>query len=179
MKAVLDACVLYPTVLREILTGAAAAGLFAPVWSPRLLTEWRHAAARLGPDAEAIAGAEAALLNDRFPGALVAAAGNRTRGLDLPDPADAHVIEAALESGAGVIVTANLGDFPRGALSSVGLRAEHPDAFLLGLWLRDPDAIAASIAAAQARAEAAGGALSLRELLKRARLPRLSKALAR
>ena len=31
MKAVLDACVLYPTVLREILQGAAAAGLYEPV----------------------------------------------------------------------------------------------------------------------------------------------------
>ena len=35
MKAVLDACVLYPTVLREILTDSAAAGLFQPVWSQR------------------------------------------------------------------------------------------------------------------------------------------------
>ena len=50
MKAVLDACVLYPTVLREILIGVADAGLYTPVWSPRILAEWRHAAARLGAD---------------------------------------------------------------------------------------------------------------------------------
>ncbi|NPB27307.1 PIN domain-containing protein, partial [Shigella sonnei] len=62
MKAVLDACVLYPTVLREILIGVADAGLYTPVWSPRILAEWRHAAARLGADAEAVAGAEIALL---------------------------------------------------------------------------------------------------------------------
>src|SRR5690606_10011196 len=33
VRAVLDACVLYPTVLREILIGAADAGLYAPLWS--------------------------------------------------------------------------------------------------------------------------------------------------
>ena len=49
MKAVLDACVLYPTVLREILIGVADAGLYQPLWSARILDEWRHAAVRLGP----------------------------------------------------------------------------------------------------------------------------------
>ena len=53
MRAVLDACVLYPTVLREILADAAGAGLYMPVWSARILDEWRHAAARQGLDAGA------------------------------------------------------------------------------------------------------------------------------
>ena len=66
MKAVLDTCVLYPTVLREILIGAADAGLYEPVWSARILAEWRHAAARLGPDGAAVAGAEIALLRDLY-----------------------------------------------------------------------------------------------------------------
>ncbi|HRO14243.1 MAG TPA: PIN domain-containing protein [Paracoccus sp. (in: a-proteobacteria)] len=72
MKAVLDACVLYPTVLREILIGAAEAGLFQPVWSARILAEWRHAAARLGGDQETVAGAEIALLRARHRQAEVA-----------------------------------------------------------------------------------------------------------
>ena len=43
MKAVLDACVIYPTVLREILTGVAALGLYEPLWSDRILREWTRA----------------------------------------------------------------------------------------------------------------------------------------
>ena len=39
MKAVLDACVLYPTILREILQAAAEAGLYQPVFSDRILRE--------------------------------------------------------------------------------------------------------------------------------------------
>ena len=48
MKAVLDACVIYPTVLREILTGVAALGLYEPLWSDRILREWTRATAKLG-----------------------------------------------------------------------------------------------------------------------------------
>ena len=39
MKAVLDACVLFPTVLREILLGVAGKGLYEPLWSDRILRE--------------------------------------------------------------------------------------------------------------------------------------------
>ena len=49
MRAVLDACVIYPTVLREILMGVAARGLYEPVWSERILREWVLATAKLGP----------------------------------------------------------------------------------------------------------------------------------
>ena len=96
MRAVLDACVLYPTVLREILIGAAGAGLFQPVWSARILAEWRHAAARLGPAQADVAGAEIALLSAAWPQAEVPGEGSRAAGHDWPDPADRHVAEAAL-----------------------------------------------------------------------------------
>ncbi|MEM1131104.1 MAG: PIN domain-containing protein, partial [Pseudomonadota bacterium] len=46
-SAVLDACVLYPTVLREALLAAAAAEGFRPLWSARILEEWRRAAIRV------------------------------------------------------------------------------------------------------------------------------------
>lgn len=174
MKAVLDACVLYPTVLREILTDAAAAGLFQPVWSRRILDEWRHAAARQNLDA----GVEIALTEARFPQAMTAADAD-ARGLDLPDPADRHVVEAALAAGARRIVTANLRDFPRGAMAAAGLCAIHPDEFLRDLFVQSPDAILAAVAASEARARGAGGAMTRKELMRRARLPRLAKAIER
>ena len=61
MKIVLDACVLYPDVMRRLLIAAAKAELFTPVWSARILEEWARAAARSGPLAEAQARGEVAL----------------------------------------------------------------------------------------------------------------------
>lgn len=176
-RAVLDACVLYPTILREVLLDVASAGLFVPVWSPRILAEWRHAAARLGPDGDAVAGAEIAQAQLRFPGAEVVADEAVALAFDLPDPADRHVVAAAMAARAGVIVTANLRDFPRRALAPAGLQALHPDDFLMLSWLHAPETVAGAIHAAHARARAFGGTMDLRALMKRARLPRLARAL--
>ncbi len=49
--------------------------------------------------------------------------------LRLPDPDDRHVLAAAIHSGADLIVTFNLTDFPADTLSHFGLVARHPDAF--------------------------------------------------
>ena len=48
MRVLLDACTLYPTVMREILIGVARAGYYTPLWSDRILEEWARAAARFG-----------------------------------------------------------------------------------------------------------------------------------
>lgn len=177
MKAVLDACVLFPTVLREILISTADAGLYAPVWSPRILAEWQHAAARLGPDQGSIAGAEIELLRIAHPHAEVPDDGTRAIGFDWPDPADRHVAEAALAAGAEAIVTANLRDFPRRVLGDLGLLAIHPDEFLTRLFRQDPDPVASAVHAAHAKAQAMGGNMALKDLMSRARLPRLAKAM--
>lgn len=177
MKAVLDANVLFPTILREILTDLAAMGLYQPLWSARILAEWRHAAARLGPDQEAVAGAEIALLAERFPRAAMPDDGTRAIDLSLPDPADRHVIEAALAGGAAQIVTANLCDFPRPVMAGLGLRAIHPDAFLLDLHGRDTKRVALVVQAARDKAARLGGEMTVADMLKRCRLPRLAKAL--
>ncbi len=48
----------------------------------------------------------------------------------MPDPDDRHVLAAAINSKAEIIVTFNLTDFPVSALSSYGIEAEHPDVFI-------------------------------------------------
>lgn len=179
MKAVLDACVLYPTVLREILLAVAARGLYRPLWSARLLEEWARAARKLGPNGEAQARGEIAVLRADWPGAEVPVREGVEARLWLPDPADRHVLAAAISGGADLILTFNAQDFPRHVLEEEGLRRESPDAFLMGLWLAHPAAVEGAVAAVHAEAERmSGGPLPLRALLKRARLPRLGKALA-
>lgn len=179
MKALLDACVLYPTVLRQILIGVAQAGLYAPLWSDRILAEWARAVVKLGPAAERIARAEIAALRAAFPAAAVAPHAGLEARLWLPDPADVHVLAAAIAGGAEVIVTFNAADFPRGILAEEGLARADPDRFLLELWRRDPGAVAAVAEAVRAEAERLSGEPQpMRALLKRAGLPRLGRALA-
>ena len=180
MTAVIDACVLYPTVLREIVIGTARADLIRPKWSDRLLEEWFRTAARHGGQAdEAIARGEAARLNAEFPGAMTRADPLREAQLWLPDPGDIHVLTTAVTARAQMIVTLNLRDFPCSELIAHDLGAIHPDAMLYGLWLDHPDPVTRIVNQVHTRAAALfGQPLALKPLLKRARLPRLAKALA-
>ncbi|MCC1481597.1 RSP_2648 family PIN domain-containing protein [Roseibaca sp. Y0-43] len=176
MRLVLDACVLYPTVLREILIGVAQAGGYVPLWSARILAEWQIAATRLGAEGAAIASGEIAGLRADWPEAEVPADPDLEARLSLPDPADAHVLAAAITGGADGVVTLNLRDFPRNRLE--GLRALSPDDLLMDLWLADGARVEAVVAKVQARTERISGRdQPLRPLLKRAKLPRLGKAL--
>ncbi|MEI4470243.1 RSP_2648 family PIN domain-containing protein [Frigidibacter sp. MR17.24] len=180
MAVLLDACVLYPTVLREILVGLAREGLFAPLWSERILEEWARAARRFSPADELIARGEIATLRAAFPAASVPVPEAAAEALDLPDPNDRHVLAAAIAGRATAIVTFNLRDFPGWALGPHAIRAEHPDPFLLGLLARDPARVERVVEGVRATAERLSGERQeIRALMKRAKCPRLGKALAR
>ncbi|PWJ21340.1 RSP_2648 family PIN domain-containing protein [Jannaschia seohaensis] len=177
MKVFLDACVLYPTVLREVLLGCAGAELYRPLWSPRVLEEWARAARKL-PDGETVARGEIAALRARWPEAEVRPGAATEARMWLPDPNDVHVLAAASDAGADRLVTLNVRDFPRGEVAAEGIALQAPDAFLMELWLAAPDAVAAAVERVRATAVALSGeAQPLRPLLKRAKLPRLGKAL--
>ncbi|ATX65982.1 RSP_2648 family PIN domain-containing protein [Roseinatronobacter bogoriensis] len=178
MKVVLDACVLFPSVLREILIGVAARGGYEPLWSARILGEWQRAASRLGAEAAAIATGEIVRLRSQWARAEIPADMKLEVRLWLPDPADAHVLATAISAQADRIVTLNLKDFPARTLASEGLRAQSPDDFLMEMWLSAHDIVEAAVREAQHATEAASGrAQPVRPLLKRAKLPRLGKAL--
>jgi predicted nucleic acid-binding protein len=178
MKAVLDACVLYPTVLREILQGAGEAGLYQPVFSDRILREWVLATAKLGPEAPALAAAEAAALRAAFPRALTREHLEIEARLHLPDPNDHHVLATAIASGADAIVTFNAQDFPGHTLAAEGITRRDPDGFLWELQSRHPGKMAQIVEEVRAKAEAIlGQPVAVKPLLKRAGLYRLGKAL--
>lgn len=179
MRAVLDACVLFPPVLRDLLLGMAEAGLFEPKWSERILEEWARATVKLGPGAEAQARGTATVMRAVFPRAMQAAAPGVEARLVLPDPNDTHVLAVAVASSADAIVTFNAVDFPRHVLASEGVARRDPDGFLWELWSGDPVRAGTVIDRVHKRAEEmAGGAVSLKALLKRASLPRLAKAVS-
>jgi predicted nucleic acid-binding protein len=179
MKAVLDACVLYPTVLREILLGAASAGLYEPLISERILREWTRATAKLGPVAQAIAEGEAALVRAGFARGVVREQPGIEARLLLPDANDVHVLAVAIACHADAIITFNAQDFPGHVLAAEGIARRDPDGFLWELQSRHPAEMARTVEAVRAKAEAISGhPVALKALLKRARLYRLGKALA-
>ncbi|THH38911.1 PIN domain-containing protein [Aliishimia ponticola] len=179
MKLLLDACVIYPTVMREMLLGAATQGLFQPLWSARILEEWARAAARHGPAQEAQARGEIALVRAAFPGAEVTVPPALESRLWLPDDNDIHVLAAAIAGSADQIVTLNRKDFPRGILAEEGLDRIDPDTLLMQFHSDAPDQVAqvGQNVLAEARRLSAED-WQMRPLLKKARLPRLAKALS-
>ncbi len=180
MKVLLDANVLYPTVMREVVLGVAAQGLFQPLWSARILEEWALAARKLGPGGEAQARGEIALVRADWPEAEVPPAPGIEARLWLPDPHDIHVLAAAIAGSADILLTMNASDFPGHILAEEGLSRRDPDGFLRQLYETHPETVAAAVARVHARAEALSGERwDLRRLMKKARLPRLGKALER
>ena len=178
MRIVLDTCVLFPTVMREMLLGAARLGHFSPLWSARILEEWARAAVKLGPTGEMQARGEIALLRSDWPQAELSPAPGVEMRLWLPDPADIHVLAVAVSGSADAIMTLNAKDFPRNALAEQDLIRVDPDSFLHGAWLADPAGLEHLGARVLAEANRlSGGKWQMRPLLKKARLPRLAKAL--
>lgn len=178
MRVLIDANVLFPTVLRELVLGVAGTGAFHPLWSERILEEWRRAAARLGERDAALAVSEVAVVKAQFPEAMVEAGQGTEARLWLPDPDDVHVLAAAIDGGAGAILTQNSGDFPTNVLADAGILRRHPDEFLLEAFRADPEKVLGMVREVLDRAAAYGIKTdNPRALMKRARLPRLGKAL--
>ena len=179
MRAVLDACVLYPTVLREILLGCAKAGLYQPLYSDRILREWVRATAKLGPAAPVIAEGEAVMVRANFPKGLVKEMPGIEARLLLPDPNDVHVLAVAIGGHADCIVTVNAQDFPRHLLAEEGISRQDPDAFLCDLFAKDAASVAAVVRGVHATAcQMSGQDIALKSLMKRARLNRLARLMA-
>lgn len=179
MRVLIDACVLYPTVMREVVLGCAAQGLFEPRWSPRILEEWARAARKIGPEGETIARGEIAAITAGFPRAMVHIPQGIEARLWLPDPNDVHVLAAAVGCSADAIMTVNAKDFPRNLLADEGLERVEPDGFLIDLAGHAPEAVQAVGEAVLTEARRLSGeGWEMRKLMRKARLPRLGKLLA-
>ncbi|SHG67734.1 PIN domain-containing protein [Cognatiyoonia sediminum] len=178
MRVLLDACVLYPTVMREVVLGCAKAGLFEVRWSERILEEWARATVKLGPEAEVFARGEIAVLGAQFPDAIVPVHEGLEQRLWLPDPNDVHVLASAVAGSCDAIMTVNAKDFPRNVLAEEGVSRVDPDNFLIGFFAVHEPVVqgVCDQVLVQARVMS-GDDLTMRKLMKKARLPRLGKAL--
>ena len=129
--AVLDANMLYPQLVRDLLLSLAVCGLYHARWSADIHEEWtRNFKAKmpdLGPRVDAIVDA----LDRAVPDCRVTGYERLIPTLELPDAGDRHVLAAAIVGHADAIVTFNLKDFPSEVLKPFGIEAQHPDDFVM------------------------------------------------
>ncbi len=138
--ALLDANVLYPFLVRDVLLSLAEAGLYRPLWTADIQAEWTHHLIEKRPDRADKIKATVALMNEAFPDAVVDNYQDLVPAVTLPDPDDRHVLAAAIRGGANVIVTDNIADFPARTLGKYDLEARTADEFILNtveLYLSD------------------------------------------
>jgi predicted nucleic acid-binding protein len=144
--AVLDASVLYPASLRDVLMRLAAGGLFQPKWTAEIHEEWMESLLADRPDLTRAQVERTRELMDRHGGDWqVPPFEHLIPTLSLPDPDDRHVLAAAIASGAECIVTTNRRHFPAAPLAAHGLTAVHPDDFVCALFDAAPEAFVAVV----------------------------------
>ncbi len=129
--AFLDASVLYPVTLRNLLMRLTLNGLFQARWSKHVHEEWMRAVLRDRSDI-AIERLHAVrdAMNEHAEDSIVTGYEGLIEALQLPDLDDRHILAAAIVGQADVIVTRNLKDFPQELLERYGIEAQHPDEFV-------------------------------------------------
>jgi len=146
VTAVYDANVLYSAPLRDLLLRLAQAGLVRARWPERIHDEWvRNVLANNPALSPARLARNRALMNDAVRDCLVIGYEQRIEALSLPDPSDRHVLAAAIQAKADVIVTFNLKDFPLATLAAYRLAAVHPDDFVATLFDAGPGPVCAVV----------------------------------
>jgi predicted nucleic acid-binding protein len=136
-RAFLDTNVLYPLLIRDILLWFAYEELFFPFWSKHVLMEWSRVMQRNGLT-QTESQRRMHMIQDAFPFAMVRGYESLIEQLYLPDEDDRHVLAAAIRVGADTIITQNLKDFPKSALSPLGIAAMNADTFLVGVIQKNP-----------------------------------------
>ena len=150
--ALLDANVLYPAPLRDLLMQVAVSDVFRAKWTAEIHREWIDALLRNEPHRERAALERTRdLMNRAAPDCLVRGYESLIPGLALPDLDDRHVLAAAIKGRCDVIVTQNLADFPEKVLREHGVRAEHPDRFLCEHLRLAPEQFCSAVGKVRAR----------------------------
>lgn len=123
----------------------ALTDLFRAKWTDAIHDEWMRSVLANRPDLkrEQLERTRT-LMNAHVRDCLVTGYEDLIPALTLPDPDDRHVLAAAIRSGADVIVTANLSDFPNDVLAKYGIEVQHPDEFIMHLLDLAPNIVCAA-----------------------------------
>lgn len=176
--AILDANVLYPNLLRDLLLSMASAGLYHARWTSQINDEWTRNLVANKPEIAPRIALLLELVNQAVPDCLVENYASLIDSLSLPDPDDRHVLAAAIAGHANAIVTINLKDFPEEVLALHGIEAQHPDDFLMNqLELRPFEALEIIKRVRARMRNPARSAAELIEMLEKNGLPQTAQYL--
>ncbi|CAM3511965.1 PIN domain-containing protein [Deinococcus saxicola] len=121
---------LYVSLLRDLLLRLAVEGVCHVHWSAEVQGGWKQHLVDDAGYAEEVIARTQARMDAALPTAQITGYEKLIPALQLPDPADRHVLAAALQAQAEVLVTFNLKDFPPEVLAAHGLIPIHPDVLL-------------------------------------------------
>ncbi|HEX6750193.1 MAG TPA: PIN domain-containing protein [Longimicrobium sp.] len=141
---VLDANVLFPFQLRNLLLHLAVEGLFRPLWSAEIIDECMRALRRDAQLTQAQCDHLLVQMRRVFASAWGSGFAGRADRIELPDEGDRHVLALAVHYEADFIVTHNLKHFPSTILHPLGTAAIDPDAFVGILWFLDRQRVLAA-----------------------------------
>ncbi|MGC2661984.1 MAG: PIN domain-containing protein [Bryobacteraceae bacterium] len=137
--ALLDANVLYPAPLRDLLLQLAVTDLYKAKWTADIHREWIENLLTNEPHRDRAALERTRdLMDTATRDCSVTGYAGLIPSLELPDEKDRHILAAAIVGHCDVIVTANLKDFPMTALAPFGIHRQHPDEFLYDHLNRAP-----------------------------------------
>ena len=127
--AIIDACVLYSAPVRDLVVRLGQTGLIQARWSDEIHEEWMRNLLNNNPriTRERLERTRS-LMNGAVRDCIVTGHMHLVDSLTLPDPDDRHVLAAAIQVGAELIVTFNLADFPlqRRFSRTLNLPNPHP-----------------------------------------------------
>lgn len=169
--ALLDTCVLWPSLQRDFLLSLAVEGIYRPSWSSAILRELEyHETAKLvrrGEEQSAAASRAGSLITQMraaFDDAETPGWEHLEGTYGLPDPDDEHVVAAAVTAHADAIITLNVKDFPRVKLPD-GLAVIQPADFTARVTTLDPFRSLAAVSSIAARSGRKGPRRTLGEIL--------------
>ncbi len=114
--------------------------LFRAKWSTTIHEEWIRNVLKVRPDlTRKQLGRTRTLMDAHVQDAVVEGYEALVESINFPDPNDRHVLAAAIMSKASLIITFNLKNFPQASLKSYGIKAQHPDEFVMRLMDTAPD----------------------------------------
>jgi predicted nucleic acid-binding protein len=147
---VYDACVLYSFNLRNLLVQLAVDGIVAARWTDRIHNEWVGSLSKTGKFSLTRILRVRDLMDSVLPTANVRNYEQHEGTLSLPDSNDRHVLAAAIEAHATIILTWNVKHFPSAELAKHNIAASDPDTFLTMLYRENAETVSAVVEAARA-----------------------------
>jgi predicted nucleic acid-binding protein len=132
-SAVLDACVLVPMALCDLLLRLAEEpAMYRPLWSEQILAEMAKALKTKLHRSTETAAWRRQQMKQAFPEAMVTVPSALLKAVEcIPDKDDRHVLAAAIMARADAIITQNTRHFPKDCCEKYGVLCQTPDDFLI------------------------------------------------